>query len=116
MNVIIVMCGGFIGAVLRYIVVERFVMSNFPWATFIVNITGAFALGLCVGVSLSDELYLMFGVGMLGAYTTFSTMSKELFEMLQHKRIKAAASYMAGVYLLGIICTAVGIGIGMWLR
>ena len=84
----------------------------FPWATFLVNVSGAFGLGLA-GVILTERLpptrYLrtLIGIGFFGAYTTFSTMAVDGVRLLDGGRLWLAALYwlltlfagqMAGVY------------------
>ncbi len=80
-----VVAGAGIGGGLRYMLswwtVERW-GGSFPWGTFIVNISGAFLLGIVMAVSAERALIppvwrLFLGVGILGGYTTFSTLSYE---------------------------------------
>ncbi|MGN6216379.1 MAG: fluoride efflux transporter CrcB [Solirubrobacterales bacterium] len=50
---------------------------DFPLGTLAVNISGAFLLGLLVGLSLHGDAYLLAGTAVLGSYTTFSTWMLE---------------------------------------
>lgn len=79
---ILIAVGGASGAVARYavtrVVVDR--LDSPLTGTFIVNVSGSFVLGLLVGLLLSNpdwpaETRVFFGVGFLGSYTTFSTLS-----------------------------------------
>ncbi len=47
------------------------------WGTLVVNLTGSFVLGLLTGLSVTGDALLLFGTGLLGAYTTFSTWMVE---------------------------------------
>lgn len=80
-----VVAGGVVGSLLRWWLAGLFPATPpaFPWGTLLVNVTGAFALG-AVGVVLiervvarSDQLRTFLAIGLLGSYTTFSTMAVE---------------------------------------
>ncbi len=51
--------------------------SDFPFGTLAVNASGAFVLGLLVGVALEGDAFLLAGTGAVGAYSTFSTWMLE---------------------------------------
>lgn len=116
MNILMIMSGGFLGAILRYAVSQYFNKHELQYSTFIVNVSGSFILGVCVGLSMSNEWYLFFSVGMLGAYTTFSTMSKELFELIKDRKFFIVTAYITTIVILGVGSTAIGISIGFWLH
>jgi fluoride exporter len=117
MRLVAVMIGGAAGALARW-VVELAVPSvaGFPLATFLINSTGAFGLGL-VGVLLLERLaptrYLrpLLGIGFLGAYTTFSTMAMEGVRLLDAGRPQLAVGYWVAALLVGQMA---GVW-GMWL-
>jgi CrcB protein len=71
---------GGLGAVARF-ALDRLVLSRtgpgFPAGTLAVNVSGAFLLGLLVGISLEGDAYLFAGTAVLGSYTTFSTWMLE---------------------------------------
>ncbi len=71
---------GGLGAVARF-ALDRLVVArtgaDFPYGTLAVNVSGAFALGLLVGISLEGDAYLFAGTALLGSYTTFSTWMLE---------------------------------------
>lgn len=93
--------GGAVGAVGRFSVmsvVGHFVRMNFPWATLAVNILGAFILGSVIELSAlvwspTPEIRAMVVVGMLGAFTTFSTFSMDLYFLLNRGAFVGAALY-----------------------
>ena len=109
-----VFAGGVVGAMARAGAGE--VLSSggpgWPWATFLVNIAGAFALGYLV-TRLQERLPLsayrrpLLGTGFCGALTTFSTMQVELFRMLDDGRDGLALAYAAASLTLGF--AAVGL-------
>jgi fluoride exporter len=95
-----IFAGGFLGAVARAELAEALPhdSGDWPWATFIVNVAGAFLLGYFV-TRLQERLPLsayrrpLLGTGLCGALTTFSTMQVELLRMLDDDRIALALSY-----------------------
>jgi fluoride exporter len=102
--------GGAAGSVLRYVVGQwvdsRLSETGFPFGTFTVNFVGSFILGVlafCVLESLLPnyrELYLLFGTGFCGGFTTFST-----FEWETHKLIRDGNWWLAGSYVVGsVVC------------
>jgi CrcB protein len=82
---LIVGCGGFAGAVARYVVslaVATFWTGEFPLATFLINVSGSFVLGAfstmaAQRLSIAPEWRLFVATGFVGAYTTFSTFEYE---------------------------------------
>jgi CrcB protein len=92
--------GGFIGAIARAALTEALPTDGgeWPWATFAVNVVGAFLLGyfttrLQERLPLSSYRRPLFGTGICGALTTFSTMQVELLGMLDGGRIALALTY-----------------------
>lgn len=71
---------GGLGALGRFLVdgaVAGRLGSGFPVGTLVVNLSGAFALGLFVGAGVSSDALRLAGTGLVGAYTTFSTWALE---------------------------------------
>ena len=99
---LLVALGGAIGAVGRYLTVAgvgAVTGLGFPFGTLVVNIVGSFALGALVETaslvwSPSPELRAMLVVGVLGAYTTFSTFSLDVVLQLERGNIVGAATYI----------------------
>jgi len=98
--------GGATGACLRYFVttsVDSLFGKHMPFGTLTVNVVGSFALALLYGFierhELSDSPYrALIGVGLLGAFTTFSTFSVETLTLLENGLwLKAAANVFLNV-------------------
>ena len=70
---------GGIGAVGRFLVdgAVSARVGRFPFGTLVVNLSGAFLLGVLVGAALSSDALRLAGTGLIGAYTTFSTWALE---------------------------------------
>lgn len=109
-----IFAGGFIGAVARAELAEALPLSSgqWPWATFLVNVAGAFALGyfttrLQERLPSSSYRRPLLGTGFCGALTTFSTMQLELLEMLDAERFALAAAYALVSVGAGFLAVAV---------
>ncbi len=98
--------GGATGACLRYFVttsVDSLFGKHMPFGTLTVNVVGSFALALLYGFierhELADSPYrALIGVGLLGAFTTFSTFSVETLTLLENGLwLKAAANVFLNV-------------------
>ncbi len=85
--------GGGLGAMLRYLlsgIIQKQSVSLFPYGTLIVNIVGAAAIGflweLFQTITVSTNTRVLIFMGILGAFTTFSTFSLETFNFLKDKQ------------------------------
>ena len=96
--------GGIAGALARTGVAEAIPHDpgHWPWATLLVNLAGAFVLGLVAARGFRRALI---GQGFCGALTTFSTFQLELLQMLDAGRTGLAAAY-AGVSLAAGLAAA----------
>ena len=101
---------GFFGAVSRYQVegwVSRGVKGPFPWATFVVNVSGCFVLGFLITLLTErflphPDLRAALTIGFVGAYTTFSTFAYEALRLGQESAtalalLNIALSVVAGI-------------------
>jgi CrcB protein len=111
--------GGAIGASGRY-ALDRFIEARsdaiFPWATFVVNVTGCLFIGI-VAAALVDRhhlpAWLRIGVvvGIVGGYTTFSTFAQESLDLVDARRLTIALAYMA----LSVVAGVGAVSLGSWL-
>ena len=81
--------------------------ARWPWATFTVNIVGAFLLGyfttrLLERLPLSSYRRPLLGTGLCGGLTTFSTMQVETLRMLEHHHYGLAAGYTVASIAAGL--------------
>jgi CrcB protein len=109
---------GGVGASLRLLVdgvVKARSRLEFPLATTVINVSGSLLLGFLTGLAAArlvpDAWALVFGAGLLGGYTTFSTASFETVRLVQSRRFRAAAVNGFGM-LLGAVAAA---SLGLWL-
>ena len=108
-----IFAGGFVGAIARAELVEAlpYTSGQWPWATFVVNVVGAFMLGyfstrLQERLPISSYRRPLLGTGLCGALTTFSAMQVELLEMLDGNRIGLAAAYALTSVAAGFLAVA----------
>jgi CrcB protein len=114
-----VAAGGAIGAVARAFVIEIVERSGFDplWATLTVNLAGSVLLGFLVGwhsgrSRSSPYLIPLVGIGVFGAFTTFSLFSTEVFGLLRSGDWLTALAYAGGSIGLGFAFAFAGIRAG----
>ncbi|WP_207896847.1 fluoride efflux transporter CrcB [Baia soyae] len=114
MNSLLVGIGGFFGAISRFWISQRMnkPMPSFPYGTLIINLSGAFLLGLANGIHLSKPWILLVGTGFLGAFTTFSTLHWESEQLKQAREWKKFLLYLGKSYTIGIFLAFVGYWVG----
>lgn len=105
METLLVILGGALGSSTRYYLGKRFASrhQHIPIGTVVINVSGAFLLGLVTGFDISALLYGLFAEGFLGAYTTFSTFMFEDFVLLRDNRILSAIIYVLATLVLGLL-------------
>jgi len=112
MPTLLVAIAGAIGAVLRYRIGVAVGVRTFPWATLAINVSGSFVLAFVLAgpgaTRWSTVTTTAVAVGLLGAYTTFSTFGYETFTLLRTDQTAAAISYVALSLVGGLAATALG--------
>ncbi len=104
--------GGFFGAIARFSISKQLNNSVFPRGTLTVNLLGAFLLGIITGAKFDILLFLLFGTGFMGAFTTFSTLKLEMTQLYIDKRKKVFLVYTLMTYGFGILFAYLGYLIG----
>jgi CrcB protein len=115
--VLAIAVAGAVGALARYGLegfVSRRANGAFPWGTFVVNITGAFLLGLLFTLAterwgVSAWLRSAITIGFLGAYTTFSTLSFETYKLAADRALGLAAANIIGSSVAGLAAVYLGV-------
>jgi CrcB protein len=112
-ELVAIFAGGFVGAVARAQLAEWLPHAEgaWPWATFIVNVAGAFLLGyfttrLLERLPLSAYRRPALGTGLCGALTTFSTMQVEILRMLDDGAVALAVGYATVSIAAGFLAVA----------
>lgn len=120
-DIALVGAGGGIGSLLRWwigrLVGEKY-HGKFPLSTFIINVSGAFIIGFLSSYFLLDwdnryGSFLQSAIltGLLGGYTTFSSMQLDALKLTQTKQKMLALFYL----LLSIIAGLIAAFVGAWL-
>ena len=86
--------------------------ARFPLGTLLVNLSGAFVLGVLVGIALQGDAYLLAGTAVIGSYTTFSTWMLESHRLAEDGRRRLLAANVVLSLLLGVGAAALGRLIG----
>lgn len=103
--------GGALGAVGRYatsLLAIRLLGPQFPWGTLSVNVLGSFLLGAVFvwtqkTATVSPALTAFLAIGLLGAFTTFSTFSLDAITLYRERTIIVAGGYVAASLVLSIV-------------
>lgn len=114
-NILFIAAGGAAGALLRYWMsggIYALLGRQFPYGTLSVNVLGSVLMGLCYvflfeRMEISEELKAGLMIGLLGAFTTFSTFSIETFQLIETgQQLRAVLNIVLSV----VLCIA-----GCWL-
>lgn len=107
---------GGVGAVLRFLVDEavraRRPGGAFPLGILVVNVSGSLVLGLLAGLVLGHDAALVLSVGLVGAYTTFSTWTLDTLEAASRGLVALAVLNVGASLVLGVAAAAAGRALG----
>ncbi len=107
--------GGMLGAVLRYLttLATQGVSMTFPYGTLISNLLGSFVIGIVATLGmgstlLSTEARLFLATGVLGGYTTLSSMIYELVQFIDDGEFLHASIYFAATFVGAVMAFYLG--------
>ncbi|SDO69940.1 fluoride efflux transporter CrcB [Halobacillus aidingensis] len=111
--------GGMIGASLRFLIGEWLKHPDqwFPYSTLTVNLTGSFILawftmGIVERYSLSAKWKAALGTGLVGSYTTFSTLSMDAVSLYERGDLLLSLLYIAISIFGGLAFSMLGFTLG----
>lgn len=120
-DVIWVCLGGGIGSLLRWQIghfLDSRISAHFRYSTFLINVTGAFviaylSMSLAIGWQqrFGDVMSSLVLTGILGGYTTFSSMQLDAVQMAEGRRHALALFYLVSSVLTGLIAAAAGVAL-----
>jgi fluoride exporter len=118
-RVAVLSIGGVLGVNARFwlgVAINRFTSAQFPWATFTINVSGSFAIGLCTAVLARwlphPHARLLIVVGFLGGYTTFSSYSMESLALWERGERGLCVAYLVGSVVAGFVAVVLGTMLG----
>jgi CrcB protein len=115
--ILLVGVGGFVGAVMRYAVINwvQYALhtSTLPYGTLTVNVIGCLVIGLLGGLSesrnlLTAETRALLLIGVLGGFTTYSTFGYETVQLLRDGESLTAFSNIGLQVCLGLVAVWIG--------
>jgi len=115
MSFVYVFLGGGFGSVVRYGIAKIMEQNelDFPVATFIANVISCILLGYLIGLTLkngiADNQKLLWMTGFCGGFSTFSTFSGEVYQLIQGGQLLLAAIYIFLSLFVCVICIWLGI-------
>ncbi|MGI8681099.1 MAG: fluoride efflux transporter FluC [Mycobacteriales bacterium] len=116
---VVIFAGGVGGGLARYVVTQAWPTPThaFPWATFVVNTAGAFALALLLVVLVevwAPHRYVrpLLGTGFLGAFTTFSGVTVAADQLAAHGHARTALIYLGATVLAALGAASFGLLLG----
>ncbi len=110
--------GGLLGSLARFglsvLLPSR--VGGFPWATFLTNVSGCFAIGVLMVLILDVwEVHRLLrpflGVGVLGGFTTFSTYAVDTRTLLGAGPATTAVAYLCGTVVAALVAVWLGAGL-----
>ncbi len=116
MRLVLIGVAGAAGALARYGIGVAVGERSFPWATLAINVVGSFVLALLLTLAIarswSPDVVVPLGVGLLGAFTTFSTFSWDALTMGRGDRVGSATTYVLATVALGLLAAFLGFRTG----
>ncbi len=116
-GLLLVAGGGALGGMGRLALanlVARRLGAAFPWGTLAVNLSGALLMGLLAGVlgpsapGGAGPLWQLLAIGLLGGYTTVSSLSLQTLTLWQQGRIHAALANLLVTLIVGLLALVLG--------
>jgi len=114
--------GGMLGSIARYLtgqLFSKYLSLNLPMGTLVVNIIGAFLVGLIIGIGernewFSEPWHFFLAIGFCGSFTTFSTFAYENYELMKEGHIGTMVFYISISLIAGILFTWGGYEMSKW--
>lgn len=110
--------GGVLGVNARYwlgLWINRWAGAQFPWATFLINVTGSFAIGFLATLIARwlphPNLRLLVVTGFLGGYTTYSTFAFDSLTLWERGERGASLAYMGATLVVGFLAVFLGVAL-----
>ena len=110
-SILLVAAGSAVGGVCRLLLSRGLLHAFgdvFPWAIFLVNVSGSFLIGYFTGSRLPSPQQMLLTTGFCGGFTTFSTFSFELLDLMRRGQTGKAGLYAAASVVVCVAATWLG--------
>jgi fluoride exporter len=123
-KLLLVGIGGFLGSALRYgaggWLARLRSGGDFPLETFVINVTGCLVIGFLAGLAETRGVFTppvraFLFVGVLGGYTTFSTLGYETFQLMRDGQLALGLGSAASQLVLGLGGVWLGDALSRWI-
>lgn len=118
-DLLVVGLGGTVGTAVRMTLTPPHDAGTFPVATFMINVVGAGLLGLVVerlsrrpSIPGNQRLGLLVGTGLIGGFTTYSTLALDCVQLAGNGATGTAVAYGFGTLVLGGLASGLGMRVG----
>jgi len=116
MNFVYVMLGGALGAGSRYlsgIFLKKYFEHSFLTGSLLINILGSFLLAFFIQANdMNDSIKIIITTGFMGAFTTYSTFSYEIFTHYTNNSAYNAIFYTFVMITMSFLATVLGFYVG----
>jgi len=114
--------GGMFGSIARYLtsqLLNRYFSEPLPVGTLVVNIVGAFLIGLIIGMGeryrwFTEPWHFFLAVGFCGSFTTYSTFAYENYSLIKQGHISTLVFYISISLVVGILLAWAGYVLSKW--
>ena len=114
---------GGIGAMARYVLdvsIQRSWNRSFPLSTLVINGIASLCAGIAMmsyyAQSVDSQTVMLFLIGFLGGFSTFSTAINEVLSLIRKKRFAMALGYGVATVAVPLVCVALGFGLASLAR
>lgn len=108
MEILIIFAGGMLGGMFRFVLSKVPHREGIPVGTIVANTIACFLLGMVTQAELTGWWLLFLSVGVAGALSTWSTLAKELGDMLTARKYARCAAYLALTLFFGVVAAGLG--------
>ncbi len=114
--------GGMLGSIARYLTSQlfnRYFSDPLPVGTLVVNIIGAFLVGVIIGLGeryrwFTEPWHFFLAVGFCGSFTTYSTFAYENYSLIKQGHISTLIFYISISLVVGILLAWAGYVLSKW--
>ena len=113
MKWLLIALGGALGAIARWGIGLAIGPTHWPYATFLINVSGSFAIGLFLTLAserlvIDERWRFFFPIGFVGAFTTFSTYEYETLALIEGGHVASALAYVGASTVAGLLAVWLG--------